>query len=215
MDERVKIHIEYYFKCEHNLSEQLKSFKQILNMRGKSFVTQFRFLPLDYIEENRLCNNDYLLLDNVILIPNLHTGETSYNTSKILLVDLIHYTEESYNWVIKEISNLRFSKAADDNYPNKHIRITTNESLTNSTNTSYSDVKSGENEMEKTDKSEKKQWNSNKSEFAKFVNEEYEKDNKHQKYSSLRDASNKLFGQYQFEDKNWTEEQCYGLVRKN
>lgn len=59
---------------------------------------------------------------------------------------------------------------------------------------------------------QKKKWNKNKSEFARFVNETYDKERN--KYKSLRDANNKLFEEYEFEDKNWTKEKCYDLVRQ-
>lgn len=64
----------------------------------------------------------------------------------------------------------------------------------------------------KLEKKPKKNWKKNKSEFARFINEEYEKNNEN--YKSLRDASNKLFEEYKFDDKNWTKEKCYDLVRQ-
>ena len=61
-------------------------------------------------------------------------------------------------------------------------------------------------------KKPKKRWSRNKSEFARFVQETYEK-NKND-YKSLRDAAYKLFGDYEFEDKKWTKEKCYDLARQ-
>lgn len=58
----------------------------------------------------------------------------------------------------------------------------------------------------------KKKWNKNKSEFARLINEVYDKNKNN--YKSLRDANNKLFDEYEFEDKNWTKEKCYELVKK-
>lgn len=58
----------------------------------------------------------------------------------------------------------------------------------------------------------KVKWTKNKSEFARFVNEEYEKNSEN--YKSLRDAANKLFDEYEFEDNYWTKEKCYDLVRQ-
>ncbi len=69
-----------------------------------------------------------------------------------------------------------------------------------------------EDEGKSEKKTPKKKWKKNKSEFARFVNEEYERNN--EDYKSLRDASNKLFDEYEFEDKNWTKEKCYDLVRQ-
>jgi hypothetical protein len=58
----------------------------------------------------------------------------------------------------------------------------------------------------------KKQWAGTKSEFARLISKEYQN---HQKYySSERDATFKIFDKYEFNDKNWTKEKCYGLVRK-
>lgn len=59
----------------------------------------------------------------------------------------------------------------------------------------------------------KEKWTGTKTEFARFVNEEYQKNQK--KYNSLRDAARKLFDKYEFEDQNWTPEKCYDLVRNS
>ncbi|GEM_PF-4589000 len=58
----------------------------------------------------------------------------------------------------------------------------------------------------------RKKWKGTKSEFALFVGQQYEKNNA--AYSSLRAASYELFSQHVFEDKNWTKEKCYDLVRR-
>ncbi len=55
-------------------------------------------------------------------------------------------------------------------------------------------------------------WKMTKSEFARFIQETYNANKKD--YKSLRDANNKLFEEYEFEDKNWTKEKCYDLVRQ-
>ena len=61
--------------------------------------------------------------------------------------------------------------------------------------------------------SEKKSWNGTKTEFARFVQEIYEKNRGN--YKSLKKASEVIFNEYIFEDKKWTKEKCYDLVRKN
>lgn len=66
--------------------------------------------------------------------------------------------------------------------------------------------------IKKTNDVGKNGWEGTKSEFAVFVNKEYL--NNQKKYKSKRDASNKLFEKYEFSDKNWTKEKCYGMVRK-
>lgn len=67
-------------------------------------------------------------------------------------------------------------------------------------------------ENDRVDQKDKKKWTMTKSEFARFIQETYEKNKK--EYKSLRDANNKLFEEYEFEDKKWTKEKCYDLVRQ-
>jgi hypothetical protein len=55
-------------------------------------------------------------------------------------------------------------------------------------------------------------WEKSKSEFAIFIRDEYNKNQ--DKYKSLREATDKLFNNYEFDDSNWTPEKCYNLVRK-
>jgi hypothetical protein len=55
-------------------------------------------------------------------------------------------------------------------------------------------------------------WTGTKSEFARFVNEEYM--GHRGGYKSLRNAAESLFDEYSFPFK-WTKEKCYGLVRRN
>lgn len=55
-------------------------------------------------------------------------------------------------------------------------------------------------------------WTGNKSEFCRFVQTEYE--NHKDQYTSLRDATFKLFPQYSFSDKKWSAYDCYELVKK-
>ncbi|MBI9073395.1 MAG: hypothetical protein JEY94_17465 [Melioribacteraceae bacterium] len=66
----------------------------------------------------------------------------------------------------------------------------------------------GGNNIEKRTK-----WTGTKSEFARFVRAEFE-DNP-DKYPSLKRASDDIFDEYKFQDKKWTKELCYGMVRKN
>jgi hypothetical protein len=63
-----------------------------------------------------------------------------------------------------------------------------------------------------TKSSKKKKWSLTKSEFARFVLDEYFINPK--KFKSKRDACAKLFDKYEFSDMNWTKEQCYGLLQK-
>jgi hypothetical protein len=58
----------------------------------------------------------------------------------------------------------------------------------------------------------KKEWTGTKSEFARFVNETYEKDKTG--FKSRRKAAHELFEEYDFSDKSWTKERCYDLVRQ-
>ncbi len=58
---------------------------------------------------------------------------------------------------------------------------------------------------------EKKHWSGTKSEFAVYVNEEYE--DKRSNYKSLRETTKILYERYEF-DFEWNLEDCYGLVRK-
>lgn len=55
-------------------------------------------------------------------------------------------------------------------------------------------------------------WRGNKSEFCRFVQTEY--GNHKDQYTSLRDATFKLFSQYSFSDKKWSAYDCYELVKK-
>jgi DNA helicase IV len=61
-------------------------------------------------------------------------------------------------------------------------------------------------------------WGDTKSAFCRLVNGEYQKDLKNKiggrKYNNHRDAIYKLFPLYEFNDKKWTVEKCYGLSRK-
>ena len=55
-------------------------------------------------------------------------------------------------------------------------------------------------------------WTGTKGEFAAFVNDTYLSNKK--KYTSLRDASYKLFNEYKFKWNDWNKEKCYNYVRK-
>jgi len=55
-------------------------------------------------------------------------------------------------------------------------------------------------------------WTGIKSEFARFIADEYEQNPG--RYKSLRAATFELFSKYDFDDKKWRAEDCYDLVRK-
>ena len=59
----------------------------------------------------------------------------------------------------------------------------------------------------------KERWTGTKSEFARFVVEEYQK-NEQNKYNSLKNATEIIFDKYKFEDKKFTAVRCYDLARK-
>jgi len=71
----------------------------------------------------------------------------------------------------------------------------------------------GRREYLQTQPETSREWTGSKSEFARFVCDEYDRNKSH--FKSLRDASNSLFKQYIFQDKAWTKEKCYDLVRKS
>ena len=58
----------------------------------------------------------------------------------------------------------------------------------------------------------RKIWKGTKGEFAVFVNDQY-LDNQ-DRYGSLREAANYLFGKYRFKWGGWTKEMCYDYVKK-
>ena len=68
------------------------------------------------------------------------------------------------------------------------------------------------NYIEQINSTTKTKWLKTKSEFANFVNEEYIENLN--EYSSLQKATHILFNKHEFEDKKWTKEKCYDLVRK-
>lgn len=55
-------------------------------------------------------------------------------------------------------------------------------------------------------------WDGTKSEFARMIVEEYQKNTS--KYRSMKQANDMIFAQYSFDDKKFTKEKCYDLVRK-
>lgn len=65
---------------------------------------------------------------------------------------------------------------------------------------------------ELSDQENKLHWNGTKSEFARMILEEYQKNTS--KYRSMKQASEIIFAQYDFDDKKFTKEKCYDLVRK-
>lgn len=56
------------------------------------------------------------------------------------------------------------------------------------------------------------EWKKNKTEFAQYVSDEFEKHP--DLYSSLRDAVAQLFPKFIFKDETWTWEKCYDLARR-
>lgn len=71
------------------------------------------------------------------------------------------------------------------------------------------------NEIKKIEikETKKEKWLGTKSEFARKVEEEYKLD-KGKNYKSLKNACEKIFPKYEFDDKKFTAQRCYDLARK-
>lgn len=113
---------------------------------------------------------------------------------KTTLQNLLSFQEKYMNLNLKKKSTRKVARAT------KAFNTTAN--ISGQINQLHSEKK----------KVKKLKWSGTKSEFARFIRDEYCKNQK--QYKSLREASVKLFDKYDLDFENWDKEKCYGFVRK-
>lgn len=191
----------------------------------KKFFNDFSSWKAQKLVETDIPNQinkqlDKIFQDDVFLFQEYETyDEDVLENKRAGLFDKIN--SEIRNYTLKELGDISVEKAIELiqiqlsvllKFYNKYSQVDNNNNKSNEKSTGSEIEHRIVNEIEKKDKIKIKKWTGTKTEFARLVNEVYEKEPR--EYRNLKIASYELFNQYEFEDEKWTENKCYTLVRK-